>query len=365
MNKNTMNSSITSRKVYFDVLNILGTLFVVWIHFGNEVHWYDGSRVWYWCLFIQVVSYWAVPVFFMLTGATLMDYQRKYDTGTYFKRRIRKTMIPYLFWGTIIAAVKITRPSIQIPCDKGIAQWLYSISDLFIHNQMESIYWFFPAIFGIYLCIPALTVFTEEKNRRKLNYLVIVGILTIAVIPFLYEMVKTYGSIDGLGWNSALELPMLGGYLIYPVLGYWAAKKDFTKAERIVSYIAAILCAVLRYWGLAFLSERDGNTNQLFMNYKGFPALFLALGVFVFVRYACEKLKMYIEKYSHLISIASSCSFGVYLVHNLVLDQMARISFFAKYSVQWYFFWPFICYFLCVAIVLVGKRLPFVKRFFP
>lgn len=41
MNKNTMNSSITSRKVYFDVLNILGTLFVVWIHFGNEVHWYD------------------------------------------------------------------------------------------------------------------------------------------------------------------------------------------------------------------------------------------------------------------------------------------------------------------------------------
>ena len=72
-----MNSSITSRKVYFDVLNILGTLFVVWIHFGNEVHWYDGSRVWYWCLFIQVVSYWAVPVFFMLTGATLMDYQRK------------------------------------------------------------------------------------------------------------------------------------------------------------------------------------------------------------------------------------------------------------------------------------------------
>ena len=186
MNKNTMNSSITSRKVYFDVLNILGTLFVVWIHFGNEVHWYDGSRVWYWCLFIQVVSYWAVPVFFMLTGATLMDYQRKYDTGTYFKRRIRKTMIPYLFWGTIIAAVKITRQSIQIPCDKGIAQWLYSISDLFIHNQMESIYWFFPAIFGIYLCIPALTVFTEEKNRRKLNYLVIEGILTIAVIPSLY-----------------------------------------------------------------------------------------------------------------------------------------------------------------------------------
>lgn len=65
-----------SRTLYFDVLNVLGTLFVVWIHFGNEVHWYDGSTVWYWCLFIQVIAYWAVPVFFMLTGATLMDYQK-------------------------------------------------------------------------------------------------------------------------------------------------------------------------------------------------------------------------------------------------------------------------------------------------
>lgn len=65
------------RVAYFDVLNILATISVVWIHFGNEVHWYDGSKVWYWCLFIQVVCYWAVPVFFMLTGATLNELSGK------------------------------------------------------------------------------------------------------------------------------------------------------------------------------------------------------------------------------------------------------------------------------------------------
>lgn len=181
-----------SRTLYFDVLNVLGTLFVVWIHFGNEVHWYDGSTVWYWCLFIQVIAYWAVPVFFMLTGATLMDYQKKYSTKTFFIRRFRKTVIPYLFWGAIISLVKIKRGSIQIPYDGKISQLLYSISDLFLHNQMESIYWFFPVIFGIYLCIPALSVFSEPKNRKKLDYLVGVGVLTISVIPFLYRMVREY-----------------------------------------------------------------------------------------------------------------------------------------------------------------------------
>lgn len=157
-----------SRTLYFDVLNVLGTLFVVWIHFGNEVHWYDGSTVWYWCLFIQVIAYWAVPVFFMLTGATLMDYQKKYSTKTFFIRRFRKTVIPYLFWGAIISLVKIKRGSIQIPYDGKISQLLYSISDLFLHNQMESIYWFFPVSLEFICAYLRYRSFPSPKTGRNL-----------------------------------------------------------------------------------------------------------------------------------------------------------------------------------------------------
>lgn len=85
--------------IYFDILNIMATISVVWIHFGNEVHWYDGSQVWYWCLFIQVICYWAVPVFFMLTGATCLNYRERYSTIEFLKRRFKRTLIPYLFWG--------------------------------------------------------------------------------------------------------------------------------------------------------------------------------------------------------------------------------------------------------------------------
>lgn len=93
------------RVAYFDVLNILATISVVWIHFGNEVHWYDGSKVWYWCLFIQVVCYWAVPVFFMLTGATLMNYQEKYSTKEFYLHRVKRSLLPYLVFGGDIGFV--------------------------------------------------------------------------------------------------------------------------------------------------------------------------------------------------------------------------------------------------------------------
>ena len=361
----TIKADEPSRTVYFDVLNIMATVFVVWIHFGNEVHWYDGSQVWYWCLLIQVIAYWAVPVFFMLTGANLMGYHKKYDTATFFKRRFSRAVMPYLFWGMLMLFLRIKWGEIQFILDGDVRQLLFTISDIFIHNQMESIYWFFIILFGIYLCMPALTVFSEENNRKKLNYMVLMGTLTISVIPFFYQMVKEYLGVTGIGWNSGLEFPMLGSYLIYPVLGYWAATRDFSKLERIACYATAVLCGALRYHGLRILSERDGFTNQLYMNYKGFPALFLALGVFIFIRYFCEKHKNYFERMSKWLAELSSCSLGVYLIHNLFIREMSSIAFFKKYSFQWYFIWPFVCYGVCVLVVYIVKKIPLIRKVFP
>ena len=50
---------------------------------------------------IESVFYFAVPVFFMITGITLIDYQKRYSTKEYFKKRIQKTMFPYIIWGFI------------------------------------------------------------------------------------------------------------------------------------------------------------------------------------------------------------------------------------------------------------------------
>ncbi len=132
------------RVAYFDVLNILATISVVWIHFGNEVHWYDGSKVWYWCLFIQVVCYWAVPVFFMLTGATLMNYQEKYSTKEFYLHRVKRSLLPYLVFGGILALCQVYKGDLVVDA----AHPLLSILDIFMNNRMEPIYWFFPFFLG-------------------------------------------------------------------------------------------------------------------------------------------------------------------------------------------------------------------------
>lgn len=340
-----------SRVSYFDVLNILAAISVVWIHFGNEVHWYDGSAVWYWCLFIQVICYWAVPVFFMLTGATLMDYRRRYSTKEYLIHRIKRGLVPYLVFGGLLTLINLTRGTLSVDSAHPVL-WML---DVFMNNRMEHIYWFFLALFGIYLTLPALSVFARKENRKELNYMVVLGIVTITVFPFLNQMLCVYWGIPENCWNTALSFPMLGGYLIYPVLGYWASVYAFKPKERLACYAAAILCGVMRYSGLARLSVRDGATNQLYMNYVSFPALFLALGIFVFIRYLFTQRLTVSEPVVKALKAVSACSLGVYLIHHPVMLVMEKVPFFAKYSFQWYFFWPFVCYGGCTLVTFIAR----------
>nr|WP_319489986.1 acyltransferase [uncultured Caproiciproducens sp.] len=355
----------SKRIVYYDVLNIMAAISVVWIHFGNEVHWYEGSRVWMWCAGIQVLAYWAVPVFFMLTGATLMNYYTKYDTAAFFKKRMLRSVRSYLIWGTLMIVLKIKRGNLEIPWDGDIRKMLFTILDIFVNNKMESIYWFFLVLFGIYLAMPVLTLLAKPENSSILNYTVAVGIITVSILPFCYRMVQTYFYLGGSGWNSALQLPVLGSYLLYPVLGYWASTHDFSKIERGICYAAAIMCAILRYTGLVYLCKRDGATNQLYFDYLSFPSLFLAFGVFVFIRYLFTERIVCNEKITKLLAAVSACSLGVYLIHNIVLNKMEGIAFFAKYSFRWYFFWPIICYLFCLVIVYAARKTPLLKHLFP
>lgn len=46
---------------------------------------------------IESVMYFAVPCFFMISGANLMDYRKRYGTKTFLIKRTKKTIIPYIF----------------------------------------------------------------------------------------------------------------------------------------------------------------------------------------------------------------------------------------------------------------------------
>lgn len=63
--------------------------FVLW-EFSGQTYWIEANL-------IESLFYFAVPCFFMISGVTLMDYRERCSTREYFKKRIGKTVIPFVF----------------------------------------------------------------------------------------------------------------------------------------------------------------------------------------------------------------------------------------------------------------------------
>jgi len=74
------------RLVYLDILNILSIFVVVAMHMNGSVHSLPLNKSWTFSLLVNTLCYFAVPIFVMISGATLMNYRQKYDTKTFFKK---------------------------------------------------------------------------------------------------------------------------------------------------------------------------------------------------------------------------------------------------------------------------------------
>jgi len=347
-----MEKKDKQRILYFDVLNILACFCVIWLHCNGMVHNYSTSRAWATSLVVETIAYWAVPVFFMLTGATLMDYRKKYNTKTFFKKRVLKTVIPFFIWSIIIIIWKYSTNRLIIDNFS-----LRTIWNIIISNKQETIYWFFWSLFSVYISMPVLSLLTEEKHRKTLWYAAIVAIV-FNNIPLISQIIK-------IQWNNTFNFSVVTGYVGYVILGYLISTQNLNKSKRYIIYAMGIIAVLIRYLGTLYLSRRDGVVNKLFFNYLYFTAVFLALAIFVIVKNINIKKFIKTEKMVSFLSKISSCSFGIYLIHIIVMTYEIKIFNINTTSWQWRTIGAICTYFVCLGIVYLIKKIPIIKKLVP
>ena len=174
------------RVAYFDLLNIFAALSVVFLHANGAVHTFSNTLAQKQALGIEVICYWAVPVFFMLSGANLMNYRQRYSTALFFKKRLIKIIIPFIVWTLFYAVLFMVNP------------FKTGLRDFFsrcFNTGILSTFWFFIPLLAIYLAMPFLSLLKD--NRRILWYMFGVSFCLISLLPSLFAYL-------GLTWNYAL-----------------------------------------------------------------------------------------------------------------------------------------------------------------
>lgn len=313
------------------------------------VHGYSTSRSWKTALIFEVVCYWAVPVFIMLSGATLLKYRERYNTKTFFKKRFIKVLIPWIIWSLITYIIKNKNLNL-----------LTFVND-FAYMRIESIYWFFPLILCLYCFIPILSVLTEKEEYRKTlkGIVIFLFILKSIMVPIFRIMNKTVPTV----FNYFLEP---SGYIMFLILGYLLSTSELSKKSRIIIYFLGILSALIRYFYTYYFSIKEGVVNKDLFDYTSAISVLLAVAVFIFIKNIDWKKIM--EKFhitSNMLAKLSGCSFGVYLIHMLVKSRLTNLLKLNVYSILYRTIGAIILYFICVLIVYIIKKIPIIKNIVP
>ena len=321
---------------YISLASVLSAIAVVFLHANECVGKFSFARYWGTANFIHSFFIFAVPLFFMISGAMLLDFNKKYNLKTYFSKRIIKTVIPYIFWSIFGILFQIFYLNTISHID------LSYIFNCFISGRAIVAYWFFIPLFELYVLF---TVFVHFVNNQKRCLIFLVFLLGLNCVLNYYNIT-------------------LAGYSFFAVFGFYVHKYGISRKLRIIFYVLAIFGFLANTFASYYLSITAGKLIRTYIEYTFIPAMLYPCGLFVFIKYDLVKI-MENDHVNRIVSFLDFYTFGVYLIHWYILQIMIKLLNINIHSIIYRLGAPFVVIGIAVCIIYVLRKIPLIKNIVP
>ena len=328
---------------------MLSALAVVGLHTNTSFWQFSRESWWFSANIIESVLYFAVPIFFMITGATLLDYTKRCDTKTFFLRRVKKTVIPFIFWSLMALLFRIL-------FFKNISWNALSVSyiiDGVLNTKFNELYWFFKSLFALYLSIPLFACIQEDKKIAVLKYLAVTSFLINCVIPFLLTILK-------IKIHFPIVLIVGSGFLLYLILGYLFTNVELTSRQKSIFYLLAFLGLMIHMCGTYYVSMEAGKVLRTYKGYNNVPCILYSMGVFLFVKDNAYRLDKVLIRWG--INKLKDYTFAIYLLHWFVMHSLIRLFHIDTHSIVYRLGGILLVAFICVCLTWAIRKIPWLGR---
>ena len=308
----------------------------------------DTAR-WMQSLFWGSVSRFAVPLFFLCSGALLLDEKRNVTARHLWTRNIPHMLASLFFW----AAAYVLAPFVY--------RWNFDwnaigkgLLDVLLWRHEQHLY-FLHIMLLVYAALPLTRSFLHRAEEKTRSYAFFFWCVTGVVLP----AIKSLGLLDWLsGIPMQWPLPMAWSAIGCTALG-WFLRKNPLRVRTSIGL--ALLGFAICYGGTAALSLQKGELSSQLLEGLSPGPLLMAAGVFCLCGALAPKLPRILMKTAEL---GGKASFGIYLAHEFVL------SAFRVFGVTTWFAPPllsipvlaFVCFLLTFAGVFVLLKIPVVKK---
>ena len=310
------------RIIYADLLRIIATFAVIVLHVSAS-KWYDTPvKDFNWQVYNLYDSLvrWSVPVFVMLSGMFFLNPNKEIDFKKLFCKYILRILLAIVFWGLF-----------------------YQFSDIFskfiLHHETISLkkivvafakipfgppyyhLWYLYMLIGLYLLSPIYRIFSKSATEKQFQYLLILFFTLGLCLPFGKNILLHFDS----RLNINFEVSELVNYSGYFFAGYYFSKYSISKKMKTTIYFFAICSFLFTIAGTSYISIKNKEPNGALYGNLLPTTMFEAFTIFIFIKNIFEKKEVSEKSYT-LISKTSQCTFGIYLIHALIITVVGHLG---------------------------------------
>jgi surface polysaccharide O-acyltransferase-like enzyme len=242
-----------------------------------------------------------VPVFIMITGATLLP--RREPLSVYFRKRALRIIPPLLFWSVFYLGWRSYR-------GEHITNWLLAI----LKGPTMYHLWYFYALIGMYLFIPVLRIFFMGSTKNEQTWFIWIWLAVCSFIPsaqILLDYSFNIGHfLDEIDPVRIFDLGYFSGLAGYLVLGAFAAGSKSTTKTGLYIFMAGTAATI----ALRMVCAHYGKSSDFFSD--NFSPTLIAAGYGLFI--AITSMKP--GPSSKLLITLGECTLGIYGLHVFIIQ---------------------------------------------
>jgi len=334
------------RLVYIDVIRFLAMLLVILAH-SCSVALIKRPKVPEWNVVnaIVVVTEIAVPLFFMISGSTILNSDKTYSLKYLFKHRLVKILVPFFVW-SVISAYVVRILSGQIEFND---MW-NSILQMY-HKPVLEAYWFVYPLIALYLLSPLLKAMVDNISENLLNYLIVIWLIINILFP---AVVKAEPRSVGIYFDSyRLGRVVASQSLGYFLLGYKLTMMRHHRINLPLNLLGIIGLLAINIT-ISFVSMDKQFRWLTILSTVNIPL------IVTLIYMSFRALEPYYHRwFASLIGAIAPLTYGVYLIHGIIIEA---VQDFVKHASFGYVF--ALTTVSSMLIIFVLDKIPFVRRIF-
>jgi surface polysaccharide O-acyltransferase-like enzyme len=234
----------------------------------------------------------------MISGVLLLDTSKPLDTKNFYKRRFAKVGIPTVIWISLYLVILIfTHKIISIPA---FFQRLLSLDILHLY--------FLVLILELYFVTPLFYGFLKI-NSEKAKKILLASTFVLTTVVTATSHIFPKNAVDMTTNIVTVFIPFLFYYLLGPTL-----KKIRLSISSFVSLLIFVAYEIIF---IAIISR--GNVVAYSRSFEGLPVMILSIITFILFLQLNRWSFLKNLRFQGVLTYFSGLTFGMYLVHVLVL----------------------------------------------